>query len=53
MLFAVVTKKRDRALFMLMLRCGLRVDEVANLSLDAIDYENSQIVVREGKGGKG
>jgi site-specific recombinase XerD len=52
LLFAVVTKKRDRALFMLMLRCGLRVDEVANLSLDAIDYENSQIVVRGGKGAK-
>lgn len=52
LLFAVITKKRDRALFMLMLRCGLRVDEVANLSLDAIDYENSQIVVRGGKGAK-
>ena len=52
LLFEVVTKKRDRALFMLMLRCGLRVDELANLSLDDIDYENSQIVVRRGKGAK-
>ena len=52
LLFAVITKKRDRALFMLMLRCGLRVDEVANLSLDAIDYQNNQIVVRRGKGAK-
>ena len=50
--FAVVTKKRDRAMFMLMLRCGLRVEEVANLSLDDIDYQCSQIVVRGGKGGK-
>lgn len=50
--FAVITKKRDRALFMLMLRCGLRLDEVANLSLDDIDYQNSQIVVRGGKGAK-
>lgn len=52
LVFAVITKKRDRALFMLMLRCGLRVDEVANLGLDAIDYENSQVVIRGGKGAK-
>lgn len=52
LLFSVITKKRDRALFMLMLRCGLRVDEVANLSLDVIDYENSQILIRGGKGAK-
>ena len=52
LLFAAITKKRDRALFMLMLRCGLRVDEVANLSLDAVDYLNNQIVVRRGKGAK-
>jgi site-specific recombinase XerD len=50
--FSVITKKRDRAMFMLMLRCGLRVEEVANLSLDDIDYQYSQIVVRGGKGGK-
>jgi len=50
--FGVITRKRDRAMFMLMLRCGLRVEEVANLSLDDIDYQYSQIVVRCGKGGK-
>ena len=50
--FNVVDKKRDRAIFMLMLRCGLRVEEVAQLSLEDIDYHCSQIVVRGGKGGK-
>jgi site-specific recombinase XerC len=37
---------------MLMLRCGLRVNEVANLTLNSIDYSRSQIVVRDGKGNK-
>ena len=37
---------------MLMLRCGLRVGEVANVSLDAIDYQYNQIIVRGGKGAK-
>lgn len=32
-LFAVVEAPRDRAMFLLMLRCGLRVGEVHNLSL--------------------
>lgn len=40
------------AMFMLMLRCGLRVEEVANLTLDAIDYTRSQILVKSGKGAK-
>ncbi len=33
-LFAVITGPRDRAMFLLMLRCGLRVGEVRNLSLN-------------------
>jgi site-specific recombinase XerC len=32
-LFAVVSSHRDRAIFLLMLRCGLRVGEIRNLSL--------------------
>ena len=47
-----ITSKRDLAIFMLMLRCGLRVQEVANLTLDVIDYRRSQILVRAGKGVK-
>jgi len=32
--FAVITNIRDRAMFLLMLRCGLRVGEVRNLSMN-------------------
>ncbi len=51
-LFALITDPRDRAMFMLMLRCGLRVQEVADLTVDAVDYPRRQIFVSKGKGGK-
>jgi len=51
-LFAVIADVRDRAMFMLMLRCGLRVEEVARLTVDTIDYRRRQIFVSNGKGGK-
>lgn len=35
-----------------MLRCGLRVEEVANLSLGVIDHLRNQIMVRCGKGAR-
>jgi site-specific recombinase XerD len=38
-LFAVITGPRDRAMFLLMLRCGLRVGEVRNLSLSDLYLE--------------
>jgi site-specific recombinase XerD len=44
---------RDRAMFMLMLRSGLRVEEVANLTLESIDLKRGNILVQNGKGGKG
>jgi site-specific recombinase XerD len=52
-LFAVIHNKRDRAMFMLMLRCGLRVEEVARLTLPALDLRRSQLFVYQGKGNKG
>jgi site-specific recombinase XerD len=51
-LFGVVTDLRDRAMFMLMLRCGLRVQEVAELTVDALEYGRRQIFVFHGKGAK-
>jgi site-specific recombinase XerD len=50
--FAVITDLRDRAMFMLMLRCGLRVEEVAHLTVDEIEYGRRQIFVSHGKGAK-
>jgi len=49
---AVVDDVRDKAIFMLMLRSGLRVSEVANLKFDAIDFRRGKILVYGGKGGK-
>jgi len=39
-------------MFMLMLRCGLRVQEVAELTTDAVEYGRRQIFVFHGKGAK-
>jgi site-specific recombinase XerD len=52
-LFEVIVSPRDRAMFSLMLRCGLRVEEVAHLSLADIDLRRARISVQRGKGGKG
>ena len=49
---SVITDPRDRAMFLLMLRCGLRVEEVARLAVDAVDYRKRQVFVRCGKGAK-
>jgi len=51
-LFKEINDTRDRAMFMLMLRCGLRVEEVARLTADAIDYRSRQLYVFNGKGSK-
>jgi site-specific recombinase XerD len=51
-LFKEIDDTRDRAMFMLMLRCGLRVEEVARLTVDAIEYRSRQLYVFNGKGSK-
>jgi site-specific recombinase XerD len=52
LLLRVIKSVRDRAMFMLMLRCGLRVAEVANLQLDSLDLRRGQLFVINGKGAK-
>jgi len=50
--FDVIKSKRDWAMFRLMLRCGLRVEEVADLTLNAIDLKQRRLMVLNGKGSK-
>jgi site-specific recombinase XerD len=51
--FAAITDARDRAMFILMLRCGLRIGEVASLLLPDLylDEDAPRILVR-GKGSR-
>jgi site-specific recombinase XerD len=51
-LFAAITNEVDKTLFLLMLRCGLRVAEVAALRLPDIDWTERALIVRQGKGRK-
>jgi site-specific recombinase XerD len=51
-LLSKITKPRDKAMVMVMLRCGLRVEELAHLHLSDLDLRQSKIFVRHAKGGK-
>ena len=49
--FSHISRPDDRAMFLLMLRCGLRVGEVARLRLEAFDFEHHTVRIDDGKGG--
>ena len=51
-LFAQIAHPMDRALFLVMLRCGLRVSEVAPRKLAQIDWEQPALHIVQGKGRK-
>ena len=51
-LFVRIQHPMDRALFLLMLRCGLRVSEVARLKVRDIDWTQHTLLIEQGKGRK-
>jgi site-specific recombinase XerD len=51
-LFAQIEHPMDRALFLVILRCGLRVSEVTQLKLEHLDWEQQALQVVQGKGRK-
>jgi site-specific recombinase XerD len=48
--FRVIDALRDRTMFLLMLRCGLRVGEVSRVSWSAIDLTQGTVRIDNGKG---
>jgi len=51
-LFAPIAHPMDRALFLVMLRGGLRVSAVVQLKLEQIDWEQQALHIIQGKGRK-
>jgi site-specific recombinase XerD len=52
LLFAQITNPLDHALYLLILRCGLRVSEVARLRRSDLDWEQQSLRIDQGKGRK-
>jgi site-specific recombinase XerD len=50
--FAKIDHLMDRALFLLMLRAGLRVSEVVQVKMGDVDWEQKSLLVEQGKGRK-
>ncbi len=48
--FRVIDAVRDRTMFLLMLRCGLRVSEVGNLPWSALDFTQGTVRIDNSKG---
>ena len=48
--FQVIDSLRDRLLFLLMLRCGLRVSEACALTWEAVDLQAGTVRINHGKG---
>jgi len=48
--FQVIDSLRDRLLFLLMLRCGLRVSEACALTWETIDLQAGTVRINQGKG---
>lgn len=51
-LFSGIDNEMDRALFLLMLRSGLRVSEAARLRVSDVDWEQGALFIKQGKGRK-
>ncbi len=43
---------RDRLILRILYRCGLRVSELADLKIENIMFNDNDLIVRQGKGGK-
>jgi len=48
--FRVIDAVRDRTMFLLMLRCGLRVSEVSSLTWSALDFAQGTVRIDNSKG---
>lgn len=52
LLYEASSNPRDYAILQTFLQTGIRVSELVNLKLDDIDFENKDMIVRQGKGKK-